>query len=189
MAKLSGIPQDDVARIYTYDVFNSLRTGRESDGYRVRAQTSISKIYGRHRLRILSAPMVTVQSGRIASESSDYMRRRSGIRRRAATTRSVARGWITHVTIHTAEGSYAGTICGFQNCSAQVSAHYVVRSSDGQITQMVLEKDKAWHVGSENSYTVGIEHEGYMSAPSTWFTDAMYNASALLTRTSARRTV
>ena len=182
VAKLSGIPQDDVARIYTYDVFNSLRFGRASDDYSVRAHdVDLEKIYGRQRLQILSAPMVTVQAGRIASESSDYG---PALWNPAASCNyTVGRTMaITHVTIHTAEGSYAGTISWFQNCSAQVSAHYVVRSSDGQITQMVLEKDKAWHVGSENGYTVGIEHEGYMSAPSTWFTDAMYNASALLTR-------
>lgn len=182
VAKLSGIPQAEVARIYTYDVFNSLRTGRASDDYSVRAHdVDLEKIYGRQLLQQLSAPMVTVQSGRIASESSDYG---PALWNPAASCnytlgRTMA---VTHVTIHTAEGSYAGTISWFQNCSAQVSAHYVVRSSDGQITQMVLEKDKAWHVGSENGYTVGIEHEGYMSAPSTWFTDAMYNASALLTR-------
>jgi hypothetical protein len=88
----------------------------------------------------------------------------------------------THVTIHTTEGSYASTISWFQNCSSQVSAHYVARSSDGQITQMVREGDTAWHVGSENGYTVGIEHEAISSNPSAWFTTAMYNASAALTR-------
>jgi len=182
VAKLSGIPQDDVARIYTYDVFNSLRAGRASDDYVVRAHdVDLEKIYGTQLLQILSAPMVTVKGGRIASESSDYG---PALWNPAASCNyTVGRTMsITHVTIHTAEGSYAGTISWFQNCSAQVSAHYVVRSSDGQITQMVLEKDKAWHVGSENGYTIGIEHEGYMSAPATWFTDAMYNASALLTR-------
>lgn len=89
---------------------------------------------------------------------------------------------VTHVTIHTTQGSYASTISWFQNCSAQVSAHYVVRSSDGQITQMVKESDKAWHVGNSNGYTVGIEHEGYISDPGIWYTSAMYNASAALTR-------
>ena len=177
VAKLSGIPQDDIARIHTYDVFNSIRLGRASRAHDV----DLEKIYGKERLRILSAPMVTVQSGRIASESSDYGPALWNPAASCNYTLGRTTG-ITHVTIHTAEGSYAGTISWFQNCSAQVSAHYVVRSSDGQVTQMVLEKDKAWHVGSENSYTVGIEHEGYMSAPSTWFTDAMYNASALLTR-------
>jgi N-acetyl-anhydromuramyl-L-alanine amidase AmpD len=88
---------------------------------------------------------------------------------------------ISAVTIHFVQGSYAGCISWFQNCSASASAHYVVRSSDGQVTQMVLESAKAWHVGSENPYTVGIEHEGYVSNIS-WFTTAMYNSSAALTK-------
>lgn len=89
---------------------------------------------------------------------------------------------ISHVTVHTTQGSYASTISWFQNCSAQVSAHYVLRSSDGQVTQMVREADKAWHVGTSNGYTVGIEHEGYIDDPASWYTTAMYNASANLTR-------
>ena len=89
---------------------------------------------------------------------------------------------ISHVTVHTTQGSYAGSISWFQNCQAGVSAHYVVRSSDGQVTQMVRETDKAWHVGNSNGYTIGIEHEGYINAPATWYTSAMYNASAALTR-------
>jgi hypothetical protein len=46
---------------------------------------------------------------------------------------------------------------------------------------MVLESDKAWHVGSENPYTIGIEHEGYVNNAS-WYTNAMYTASADLCR-------
>ncbi|MBA3679658.1 MAG: N-acetylmuramoyl-L-alanine amidase [Bacteroidetes bacterium] len=88
---------------------------------------------------------------------------------------------ISAVTIHFVQGTYAGCISWFQNCSASASAHYVVRSSDGQVTQMVLESAKAWHVGSENPYTVGIEHEGYISTAS-WFTTAMYNSSAALSK-------
>lgn len=88
---------------------------------------------------------------------------------------------ITHYAIHTVQGSYAGCISWFKNCSAQVSAHYVVRSSDGQVTQMVLESNKAWHIGSENPYTIGTEHEGYVDDAS-WYTTAMYNSSAALAR-------
>ncbi len=88
---------------------------------------------------------------------------------------------ITHVVIHTVQGSYSGCISWFQNPDADVSAHYVVRSSDGQITQMVAEEDKAWHVGEANGYSVGIEHEGWVDEPSTWYTDTMYAASADLT--------
>ena len=88
---------------------------------------------------------------------------------------------ITAVVIHDTEETYAMTMSIFQDCSRQVSAHYVVRSSDGQITQMVLEKDKAWHVGTENGYTIGIEHEGYV-AQTTWYTPAMYQSSANLVK-------
>lgn len=179
VARYSGISQPEIAHIYTYDVFNAIREGRRGERYRVERQpVDLLRIYGAERLQLLSAPRVTVK---VSALSADYA---PALWNPAASCNyTVGRtAAVTHVTIHTAEGSYAGTISWFQNCSAQVSAHYVVRSSDGQITQMVLEQDKAWHVGSENSYTVGIEHEGFMSAPSTWFTDAMYNASALLTR-------
>lgn len=89
---------------------------------------------------------------------------------------------ITMVAIHDVEGSYAGCISWFKNCSASASAHYVVRSSDGQVTQMVYEADKAWHIGSENPYTLGIEHEGYASTGYNWYTTAMLTSSADLVR-------
>lgn len=88
---------------------------------------------------------------------------------------------ISAITIHTIQGTYAGAISWSQNCSSSVSYHYVVRSSDGQVTQMVLEANKAWHVGSENPYTIGYEHEGYISQ-AQWYTTALYNASAGITR-------
>lgn len=93
---------------------------------------------------------------------------------------------ITTIVIHVTQGSYAGTINWFKDPAAQVSSHYVIRSSDGEVTQMVAEKDTAWHVGTENGYTIGIEHEGYVDQPS-WFTDAMYRSSAALTRNIADR--
>ena len=93
---------------------------------------------------------------------------------------------ISAITIHYTQGTYAGSIAWFQNCTyngvgAQASAHYVLRSIDGQITQMVREADKAWHVGNCNPYTVGLEHEAYGDIAS-YFTPAMYQSSALLTR-------
>jgi N-acetyl-anhydromuramyl-L-alanine amidase AmpD len=88
---------------------------------------------------------------------------------------------VSAVAIHTMQGSYAGSISWFQNNPNSVSAHYLIRSSDGQVTQMVRESQAAHHIGSENSYTLGIEHEGYVNNAS-WYTTAMYNASATLTR-------
>ena len=93
---------------------------------------------------------------------------------------------VSAVVIHYTEGSYAGCISWFKNCDAQVSAHYVIRSADGQITQMVLEKDKAWHARSANGYTIGIEHEAYGNV---WefFTEEMYQSSADLVRSICSR--
>jgi hypothetical protein len=56
-----------------------------------------------------------------------------------------------------------------------------MQASDGEITQMVGLADRAWHVGSQNSWSVGIEHEGFVDDPS-WYTWATYTSSALLTR-------
>ena len=96
---------------------------------------------------------------------------------------------ISYIVIHTVQGSYSGCISWFQNASASVSAHYVVRSSDGAVTQMVDESDVAWHAGnwSYNLASVGIEHEGYVEDPGTWYTSAMYAGSAALTRDIADR--
>lgn len=88
---------------------------------------------------------------------------------------------VSGVVVHYTEGSYAGCISWFQNPASNVSAHYVVRSSDGQVTQMVREADKAWHARSANAYTIGIEHEAYGDIVS-YFTEAMYASSADLVR-------
>ncbi|MFI2779529.1 peptidoglycan-binding protein [Streptomyces sp. ALB3] len=88
---------------------------------------------------------------------------------------------VDKVVVHVTQGSYAGTISWFQNATSKVSSHYVVRSSDGQITQMVRDKDTAYHAKSANASSLGIEHEGFVDDP-TWFTDTMYRSSAALTK-------
>jgi len=88
---------------------------------------------------------------------------------------------VDHVVIHTTQGSYSGTLGWFKNPDAGVSAHYVVRSSDGHLAQMVDEKNIAWHDKCFNTTTVGIEHEGYVENPARWYTEAMYSKSAQLT--------
>ncbi len=89
---------------------------------------------------------------------------------------------IDRIVIHTTQGSYAGAISWFQNPDSDVSAHYVIRSSDGEVTQMVREANRGWHVGTWNSRSIGIEHEGWVADPGRWYTDAMYRSSAALTR-------
>lgn len=178
VARYSGIPEPAIAQIHTYDIFNAIRAGRASDRYQVTpAPVDLEKIYGPQRLRVLSSPNLTLE---MATAATDYPQ---ALWNPAATCnygagRSAA---VTHVAEHIAEGTYAGTISWFRNCAAGVSAHYVVRSSDGQVTQMVRESDTAWHVASNNSYSIGIEHEGW-AGDCAWYTAAMYASSAALSR-------
>lgn len=92
------------------------------------------------------------------------------------------------IIIHVAQGSYGSTIAWFQNPSAQGTAHFVTRSSDGALTQTVREQDVAWHAGNwdVNTKSIGIEHEGFVDNPA-WFTDAMYRGSAQLAAAIVRR--
>lgn len=89
---------------------------------------------------------------------------------------------IDTIVVHTAQGSYAGVASWFANSAANASAHYVIRSSDGEVTQMVWEEDVAWHAGhsSTNWSSIGIEQEGYIESPGTWYTDEMYESLAAL---------
>jgi photosystem II stability/assembly factor-like uncharacterized protein len=88
---------------------------------------------------------------------------------------------INMVVIHVTEGSYAGTLSWFRNPRSHATAHYVIRSSDGDVTQMVREKDEAWHAGNGdvNDRSIGIEQEAFTNVCS-WLTDAMYRSSAQL---------
>ena len=97
---------------------------------------------------------------------------------------------ITSITIHTTEASYAATISWFKNPAAAVSTHYIIRSTDGQITQMVKENDMAYHAQSANPYTIGIDHEGYVEQGNKWYSDKLYRASVDLVRDiCARRSI
>ena len=96
---------------------------------------------------------------------------------------------VRSIVIHDTEGSFDGTVRWFQNPAAYTSTHYVIRSGDGAVTQMVRTKDIAWHAGNwnVNSESIGIEHEGVAVDGATWYTDAMYRSSAKLVRYLADR--
>ena len=96
---------------------------------------------------------------------------------------------IKYIIIHDTEGSYNSAISWFQDPRSYVSANYVIRSKDGAVTQMVKNKDVAWHAGNwyMNMHSIGIEHEGFASEGSSWYTEAMYRSSAKLVRYLANK--
>jgi N-acetyl-anhydromuramyl-L-alanine amidase AmpD len=96
---------------------------------------------------------------------------------------------ISYIIIHDTEGSYAGAISTFQNSTNYVSANYVIRSSDGAITEMVRPHNVSWGAGDwwVNMHAINIEHEGFAAQGATWYTEAMYESSAKLVRYLANR--
>ncbi|MGH3914299.1 MAG: N-acetylmuramoyl-L-alanine amidase [Pseudonocardiaceae bacterium] len=96
---------------------------------------------------------------------------------------------IRYILIHSTESTYSSTINAFGDPNHGASTHYVIRSADGEITQMVRTDDVAFHAGNWtfNSRAIGIEHEGFVADGATWFTQEMYRSSARLVRYLAER--
>ncbi|MFJ8059403.1 N-acetylmuramoyl-L-alanine amidase [Streptomyces sp. NPDC096142] len=96
---------------------------------------------------------------------------------------------IKYIVLHDTESSYDAAIKTFQTVGSGDSAHYVMRASDGAVTQMTHTKDIAFHAGNYwfNMHSIGIEHEGYAAHGATWYSQAQYRATADLVRYLARK--
>lgn len=195
--QLSEIPDEGMVNLLArdmqvYEVLSFMNSEEKANQYNFNLATiSLQSVFGNENYVVLSGNKIEIQATQIiGNNNASY---------HLTSTKSVEFGpaiWnptptcnyssrsgvaVSAITIHTIQGSYAGAISWSQNCSSNVSYHYVIRSSDGQITQMVSEANKAWHVGSENPYTVGYEHEGYVDNP-IWYTDTLYGSSAAISR-------
>ncbi len=106
----------------------------------------------------------------------------------ASANYTVGRGGaaIGTIVIHATDGQYAGALSWFRDPEARVSAHYVIRASDGEITQMVAEADTAFQVRGFNRSAIGIEHE-FDPRHGISYTDVEYRSSATLVCAIARR--
>lgn len=95
---------------------------------------------------------------------------------------------INYIYIHDGEGTYDSIINHFQDPTAYDSAQYVI-SSTGDITQMVTNEDVSWGVFNwhMNMHGINIEHEGFAAQGASWYTPAMYQASATLVRWLANK--
>ncbi|MGR8012115.1 N-acetylmuramoyl-L-alanine amidase [Streptomyces hypolithicus] len=95
---------------------------------------------------------------------------------------------IDYIIVHDTEATWDTTLQLVQN-PQYVSWQYSLRSSDGHIAQHVSLKDVAWHAGNWyiNSKSVGLEHEGFLTSPDAWYTEAMYRTSARLVKYLAKR--
>ncbi|MGI8586745.1 MAG: S-layer homology domain-containing protein [Chloroflexia bacterium] len=180
VAAYSDIPDPVVARSYAYSVFSLLQTGL----------TAVAP--GGETLTIpASSKLVlpdTADPLGLTPNSDDYPPAHWVAANSNNFQLGRQYGPLNFIVIHDTEGSYQSAISWFQNPSSGVSAHFVTRSNDGDITQMVHNADTAYHAGNwdYNVRAIGVEHEGYQGQPG-WYTNAMYNASAALVRTMADR--
>jgi hypothetical protein len=64
VARYSGIPQPEIAQIYTYEVLTAIRQGREDSGYKIgQRHVEMEKVYGKEKLKKLSARRITIETG------------------------------------------------------------------------------------------------------------------------------
>ena len=187
----NGLQQDFALNSHLYAVLSFLNDKKMQQRYKFpEYKLDLEQVFGIENLRVLKSPTVKIDNNLIEGDRGQTYKKSTfnnksidyppALQDLTSCNYSSRNGTaVSAVTIHTVQGSYAGCISWFKNCNANVSAHYVLRSVDGQVTQMVLESDKGWHVGSENPYTIGLEHEGYVNNPA-WYTTAMYQSSANL---------
>jgi hypothetical protein len=95
---------------------------------------------------------------------------------------------IDYIIVHDTEATWDVTLKLVQD-PTYVSWQYSLRSSDGHIAQHLSLRDVGWHAGNwfVNAKSVGLEHEGFLTAPDSWYTEAMYRTSARLVRYLAQR--
>jgi hypothetical protein len=193
VARFSGIPAASADALASYihnDVYRTMRTGvtitARAGGARVASFEPVDA------LPDFAAPPPDAQAAAgpdyaasIWRPSPNYSSRPSG-----------DIGKVAMVIIHTCEGSYAGCWDYLVKANSGVSAHYVVKENGSEISQLVKESNKAWHISatykcdlnsnvdcwrngySANNFTVGIEHAGYASQNS-WNSTLIENSAKL----------
>ncbi|WP_443042732.1 N-acetylmuramoyl-L-alanine amidase [Streptomyces sp. NBC_00344] len=95
---------------------------------------------------------------------------------------------VRYIVIHDTESSYDAAVSAFRKAEG-AAPHYVMRASDGAVTQMTQGKDIAFHAGNYwfNMHSIGIEHEGFAAHGAAWYTPTQYRATADLVKYLAKR--
>lgn len=200
VARYSGIASPEGQAAYVHnDVYAALQQGIRAEtprGEVVASQEALRGLSPAFARPAAPEPAVAALSGSMALNivwrpSPNYNDRPTG-----------TPGDVHMVVIHTCESGYSGCWSWLTNSSSGVSAHYVVREDGAEISKLVYESKRAWHIGatyycsnnsghachldgySSNHFTVGIEHGGYASQTS--FPTGQINASAELSCTISK---
>lgn len=168
--RYSGIPQEDVKEFYSFDVFKVLSEGTETNGVTLTKHPEIDMTqFSGH---------VNPTNKLVNIESEDYP---PAVWDPSPNFYSNPPFYQKFSVVHTTQGSFAASVSWLKNPAASASCHYILRSSDGYIVQLVREANAAWHAVCWNRWMFGTEHEGFVDNPA-WYTDTMYLNSASLFR-------
>lgn len=186
VARFSGIAIAEGQDAYARDVLAVL------DGRRSIPVSAAASVVASGSCTTPPPPPSTDQAGAVWRGSPNFNSRMTG-----------DGGRIHIVIIHSCEGSYSGCWSWLAQQASNVSAHYVVREDGAEITQLVRESLRAWHIGAiydstlnahhdgvlhgiqSNHFTIGVEHAGF-AAQTSW-PPAQIEASARLVCDMAKR--
>ncbi|MGY0003904.1 N-acetylmuramoyl-L-alanine amidase [Micromonospora sp. I033] len=196
VARYSGADTEDAAAAFADEVYDQLGLGAArttDDGQRVTlAATAVTPDQsGLHRLGLRRAERpdglecpVRLACEWIPAPYAEYYIPKTGtwdygnhdIGNRPAQQK------IEYIVIHDTEGYFRPSVDLVQRAD-YLGWHYTLRSVDGYVAQHIKAKDVGWHAGNwyVNAKSIGLEHEGF-AGHGTWYTEAMYRASAKLVR-------
>ncbi len=191
VARYSGSADQAAAADFANRVFATMKSGAErttADGRRVDLAPQPS-------LRADTSGMASLHLRRTSSSGTDCPQDLDCRSAPAATTNYQVADRpddgmkIDYIVVHDTETPYQTAIDGFQNPASGTAANYVMRSSDGAVTQSVAAKDLAFHAGNYwfNMHSVGIEHEGYAAHGASWYTQVQYENTADLVKYLANK--
>ncbi|MFG2635701.1 N-acetylmuramoyl-L-alanine amidase [Streptomyces sp. NPDC048362] len=191
VARYSGSSEQRAARAFADRVFATIEKGAHEttrDGQHINLPPSPGVRPATSQLSVLRLRTTATADGTECPATIDCAFLPAAVANGQVSNRPANGIRIDSIVIHDTESSYDAAINTFQKPGGG-SAHYVIRSSDGAVTQMVPTKDISFQAGnySTNLHSIGIEHEGYAAAGGTWYTEAEYETSAELVRYLADR--
>ncbi|WP_030688990.1 N-acetylmuramoyl-L-alanine amidase [Streptomyces globisporus] len=197
VARYSGADDSATAATYANDVFDVIRTGetRTTDSGQVvtlPADPAVAPATGQVSAlglrRPAAGPVECPASVACEWVPAPYEEFGDGDYGNHDKANRPASQSIDYIVIHDTEADWKTTLKLVQD-PTYVSWQYSLRSSDGHVAQHVPLKDVAWHAGNwfVNAKSVGLEHEGFLTSPDSWYTEAMYRSSARLVRYIAAR--
>ena len=200
-ARYSQATENKVAQVYADGVWDTLRSGESrttQDGQQITLAPVAHLHPNRHDVRKLGLKEVTPPTGTMKPEcpkslACDFV---PGAYQLLSQTDLEDYGShdladrpggdldIRYITLHDTEETYDGTLDLFNDPTYFAGAHYVVRSGDGHVTQMIPTKDIAWDSANRSFYqhSIGIEQEGWATHSATWFSEDLYRSTATLVR-------